>query len=230
MPKYANGHIPLSELVHLGTEHWLTPATAMRWVNLVADVRASEGVTLRITGGPNGYRNMAWQRVYWDALPYPQAAYPGTSSHGGTYRGRDSMAIDVDNWSVLGKSKFYSYARKHGFDVDVFSWEPWHIVDWSPWSLPPGGSGGSSSVPQTLVRNETKGNNVIRFLYADNGGPQWTVINYSNGSAFRAYNQSDGNDLSRSLGFSAEIVSSQVLANAIALAEGLSGHAIRYIN
>lgn len=147
MARYPNGQIPASELVRLGTEHYATPATARRLANLISDVQKSEGISLYITGGPNIYRNLAWQLVYWDALPYPQAAYPGTSSHGGEHGGRDAMAVDIANWAELGKDKFYSYARKHGFTPDVFDWEPWHIVDYNPWVMPETPGGGSSVSP-----------------------------------------------------------------------------------
>lgn len=71
---------------------------------------------------------------------------------------------------------------------------------------------------------------MIRFLYADNGGPQWTVIDYANTTAFRAYKQGDANRLAVSVGFAADTVSAQDLANAIRLAEDLGGRKIRYIN
>lgn len=139
MARYPNGRIPKRDLVHLGGEHWLTQGTKVRWDRLVADVLENEGVRLQITEGPNAYRDIEWQRYYWNTLPYPQAAYFGTSSHGGEYNGRDSMAIDVDNWGMIGKNKFYAYARKHGFEPNFFDWEPWHIIDWSPWTVPAGG-------------------------------------------------------------------------------------------
>lgn len=93
------------------------------------------------------------------------------------------------------------------------------------------GSGGGSSelVDPTIIRR--KGNNVIRFLYADNGGPQWTVINLSEGTAFRAYTQADGNNLAVSVGFAAEVVTAQTLANTLSLAALLSGKThITYVN
>lgn len=92
-------------------------------------------------------------------------------------------------------------------------------------------AGGGGSVPGApAVDLRRKGNNVIRFLFANNGGPQWTVINLADGVAFRAYTQADGDDLAADVGFSADKVSAQVLANTIALAEAMSGHPIRYIN
>lgn len=152
MPRYPNGQIPEKVLVKFGTEHWTTPGTLARWKALVADVKKNEGVTLRITGGPNAYRNLRWQEFYWDTLPYPQAALPKTSSHGGAFRGKDTMALDVDNWSAIGKAKFYAYARKHGFEPGYFSWEPWHIIDWNPWVVPNTSGGNSKPVPKPVPK------------------------------------------------------------------------------
>lgn len=165
MSRYANGKIPANRLVHVGNRDYLTAATARRWNNLVADVKRNEGVTLRITQGqfPNAYRDLAGQkkaRTYWCALgACNNAAYPGTSSHGGEYRGKDSMAVDVTNWMELGKTKFYRYARKHGFTPGVFDWEPWHLVDWNPWVMPDSSGGGESKpvpepVPPVVVPEE----------------------------------------------------------------------------
>lgn len=148
MPRYPNGQIPKKVLVKFGTEHWTTPGTLARWNALVADVKKNEGVTLRITGGPNAYRDLEWQKFYWLTLPYPQASYPGASSHGGAFRGKDTMALDVDNWAAIGKAKFYAYARKHGFEPGFFSWEPWHIIDWNPWVVPKPSGGGSTPKPE----------------------------------------------------------------------------------
>lgn len=145
MARYPNGRIPKSALVHLGGKHWLTPGTKARWDALVADVLKNEGVRLRITSGPNAYRDYAAQ-VEAKKKHGSNAAWPGTSSHGGVFKGRDSMAIDVGNWGVIGKTKFYAYARKHGFEPNYFDWEPWHIIDWSPWTVPSGG--GSTPAPE----------------------------------------------------------------------------------
>lgn len=137
MPRYPNGRIPFDVLVHLGGEHYLTPGTASKWAALQADVLANEGVLLQISPGANGYRWYEKQEeAYEDSAP-GDAAYPGTSSHGGEYQGRDSMAIDVGNWGQIGMDKFYSYARKHGFEPGFFDWEPWHIIDWDPWAAVP---------------------------------------------------------------------------------------------
>lgn len=157
MARYPNGGIPPSQLVHLGGQHWLTRATAARWAALVADVRKNEGITLRITPGKNAYRDYAGQVFARNNAckvgRCNDAAVPRTSSHGGEYRGRDSMAIDVDNWAILGRAKFYAYCRKHGFEPGFFDWEPWHIIDWNPWTMP-APSGGEKPKPATKTPEE----------------------------------------------------------------------------
>lgn len=131
-----------------------TPATIARWNALVADVKKHEGVTLTITSGPNAYRDYD-QQVAMRRKHGLGAATPGTSSHGGFWEGRDTMAIDVNNWAVLGQAKFYSYARKHGFSPGLISTsrgyarnEPWHIVDLHPWTMPAGTSGNETNQNQ----------------------------------------------------------------------------------
>lgn len=157
MSRYKNGQIPSSLLVEVGPYHWMPAATAARWRALVADIQKAEGVTMRITPGKNAYRDYEGQVFARNAAcargRCNDAAVPGTSSHGGEYQGRDSLAIDVDNWAVLGQSKWYAYCRKHGFEPGFFDWEPWHIIDWNPWVMPKP-SGGGSSKPAPAVPEE----------------------------------------------------------------------------
>lgn len=144
MARYANGQVPLTALKPLGSgtngdgywEHRLPEGTYQRWLNLVADVKAHEGKTLQITPGWNAYRPLDAQWAAYRREGSKNAAYPGTSSHGGVFEGRDSFAVDVGNYGVIGKTKFYEYARKHGFTVNRFDWEPWHIIDYNPWVSP----------------------------------------------------------------------------------------------
>lgn len=136
MTTYPNGQIPLDTLVHLYGEAWMTPATYERWLWLVAEGQRRHGWTAEVSPGANAYRDLETQkRTYANELA-GNAAYPGTSSHGGTYDGRDAMAIDVGNWGQLGKDAWYQLARDAGFEPNVFDWEPWHIIDWTPYSAP----------------------------------------------------------------------------------------------
>lgn len=151
MPRYANGFIPNHELVLIEGNHRATRGTAARWEALKADVKKNEGITLRITGGENAYRSFSGQQFARNnacrAGRCNDAAVPGFSSHGGSLNGRDSGAIDVNNWAALGKTKFYAYCRKHGFEPGYFDWEPWHIIDWAPYTVPAGGGGGGAPTP-----------------------------------------------------------------------------------
>ncbi|WP_336630035.1 MULTISPECIES: hypothetical protein [unclassified Microbacterium] len=82
------------------------------------------------------------QRNYWNTMPYPMAAYPGTSSHGGNYNGVESGAVDYGNWGDVGRAVFFDLARRAGFQPGYFDGtggkpdEPWHVIDWSPWDVP----------------------------------------------------------------------------------------------
>lgn len=157
MARFANGRIPATMLKWFtsgGEKFRATPATIARWNALVADVKKREGITLTITSGPNAYRDYN-QQVAMRKKHGLGAATPGTSSHGGFWEGRDTMAIDVNNWAALGQAKFYSYARKHGFSPGLISTsrgyarnEPWHIVCLNPWTMPAGTTGDTSKPAQ----------------------------------------------------------------------------------
>lgn len=151
MPEFANGRIPRSRLIPLGNgrdrdgvwHHLAPPGTAARWNWLVATARAKYGVTLRITPGWNLFRPLDVQVRYRQRLGI-MAAQPGFSSHGGVFRGRDCMAIDVQNWGDLapGNStvawvRFVALCRMAGFSVDfVKPRETWHVGDFDPWRVP----------------------------------------------------------------------------------------------
>lgn len=150
---YANGQVPLSVLVHVAANIWLPPGTLARWNWAVQQAKAKYGVTLRITGQHssawntwNGYRPFSAQILYRNAYGI-MAAYPGTSSHGGTYRGKEMFAIDVDNWAELGWARFAAIMRLAGLTVDFVSpQELWHVGDMNNvWAIPAFASGGSGS-------------------------------------------------------------------------------------
>ncbi|WP_167131883.1 M15 family metallopeptidase [Paramicrobacterium chengjingii] len=198
MARFANGRIPESMLKWFtsgGEKFRSTPATIARWNALVADVRAHEGVTLTITSGPNAYRDYASQVAMRNKHGLG-AATPGTSSHGGFWEGRDTMAIDVNNWAVLGQSKFYAYARKHGFSPGLISTtrgyartETWHLVDLAPWTMPAGTSG-STSKPQTNTASaEEEEDDMPKnsgFVWKNGSKQMNVVVNFGSG-AFHEY-------------------------------------------
>jgi hypothetical protein len=67
------------------------------------------------------------------------AATPSTSPHGGSWRGGDTMCIDVQNWAAIPWPDFKAACEEAGFAVDqVTPREPWHITDYHPWEMPEG--------------------------------------------------------------------------------------------
>lgn len=148
---YGNGEFPehLFEVLGSGWDQdgqWLhlAPAgTAARWRWMVNAAREKYGVILRVTPGWNIYRPLRMQFIYRQRLGI-MAAVPRTSSHGGTFNGRECMAIDVQNWADLAPgnvdlawARFVALCRLAGFTVDfVTPRELWHIGDfndiWNP--------------------------------------------------------------------------------------------------
>ena len=94
MTKYQNGRIPQSALVQIDGEpyHYTSPKGLAMWHALKRNVERDKGVTLRITWGWNAYRPEDRQEYARDqackAGNCLSAAYPGTSSHGGTWTSR----------------------------------------------------------------------------------------------------------------------------------------------
>lgn len=160
MPRYANGQIPESELIIFNrgqTIHWvngqkvvedwyqgLTPGTYQKHLALVK----RSGGRLQLSAGFSCYRPLYGQRIA--RLLYGNgAAVVGTSSHGGYWEGRDTMAMDYGNWSaVFGtRQAFYDACRAVGLTPGMISTsrgypdEPWHVIDFEPWRAVPAGGG-----------------------------------------------------------------------------------------
>lgn len=149
--RYANGQIPEHALEELGSgwdqdgqwKHLATPGTAVRWRWMVGAALQKYGLLLRITPGWNVFRPLRMQFIYRERLGI-MAAWPGTSSHGGVFDGRDCMAIDVQNWDELAPgnialawARFQALCRLAGFTTDfVTPRERWHIGDFDPWNVP----------------------------------------------------------------------------------------------
>jgi hypothetical protein len=156
MPTYSNGYIPLSLLVVFRTGHnsidgdWyhaFSPATLQRHKNLLWLGFKRTGRWLALTDGYCAYRPYAIQVAAYDRLGN-KAAYPGKSSHGGTFEGYQSLAGDYGNWETVysgfdGKDAFYADCRAAGLTPGLISPargypdEPWHVVDQNPWSAVP---------------------------------------------------------------------------------------------
>jgi len=92
------------------------------------------------------------------------------------------MAIDVDNWAVLGKTKWYSYCRKHGFEPGFFDWEPWHIIDWNPWVMP----AGSGAAPAKPTKNDESEEDEMKNcgVYYEKSKNTWVYLIFNSGSGW----------------------------------------------
>lgn len=159
---YPNGEVPVEYLVHVSGVTYLPPGTYTRWLWMRSQAIERYGVTLWITSqwsfdwnAWNGYRPLGVQKKYREAYGN-MAAWPGTSSHGGTYGGQQAFAIDVGNWMDLGWERFSALANEAGFRTNfVTPTELWHIADFNdPWAVP--AFGGGSTVPKEWDEMATK--------------------------------------------------------------------------
>lgn len=164
MSTYPNGKIPDHLLIRRG-DFLLTAGTWAKFDDLVARVKKRTGVTLRIstgstpiTRGAGAFRTYAVQvlvKAYWVARGQGKmAATPGTSSHGGEFKGRDALAIDINNYTQIPLSVFFEEGRKAGFEMGYFDgrngrpYEPWHIIDRDPYRRVTPAGGNSKPVPK----------------------------------------------------------------------------------
>lgn len=143
MAKYRNGEVPDGVLIEIGAgrdengewRHLLPRSTARKVARLIKLGEERRKRTLTITPGYNCYRPRPWQVLArsqaCDRGRCNDAAVPGSSSHGGEYQGRDSIAIDFANWLWVWGSReaFYAACREVGLTPGVFDWEPWHVCD-----------------------------------------------------------------------------------------------------
>lgn len=124
--------------------HGLTPATYARHLELVRIAKERTGRTLEISEGWGAYRPY-WAQVIAQKVYGIGAADPGTSSHGGYWERKETMAMDYSNWSwVYGGNRavFYEDVRKAGLvpgQIEPrrgYPDEPWHVIDVNPRVLP----------------------------------------------------------------------------------------------
>ncbi|MBB3158210.1 hypothetical protein FHS07_001906 [Microbacterium proteolyticum] len=143
MARFRNGELPGELLIEIGSgrnedgewKHLLPRSTARKVARLIKIGEERRGRTLAITPGYNCYRPRLWQKLARQQAcargRCNDAAVEGTSSHGGEYQGRDSIAIDFANWLWVWGSReaFYAACREVGLTPGVFDWEPWHVCD-----------------------------------------------------------------------------------------------------
>ncbi len=150
---WRNGYIPEADLVIFkrgwnktdGNWFWgLTPGTYARHLALVALAYEKTGRILSPSDGWGTYRpydaQVIARRVFGNG-----AAVPGTSSHGGFWEGRETLAIDYSNWAWVyngDRAAFYADVRSVGLTPGMISTsrgypdEPWHVIDLNPRSAP----------------------------------------------------------------------------------------------
>jgi hypothetical protein len=177
MPSYSNGYIPDDLLVTFAEgantvdgswKHQLSPGTYAKHLALV---KRSPGGRLQVSPGWGAYRPYSAQivarRIYGNG-----AAVPGTSSHGGFWEGRQTLAIDYHNWgSVYGwdQVRFFADCRAVGLTPGMimrsrgYPDEPWHVIDLDPWAPAPAGLNVGVFNPQ--ITSEEDEMNVVLYLY-----------------------------------------------------------------
>lgn len=147
---YANGRYPLHLFVHRGGNLYFTPSLNARWNEMVRLAVEKYGVRLYVTGDIDGLGGWNVYRPFDPQVAYRRhygimAAVPGTSSHGGKYKGQEVFAVDVANWRDLAPgndslawARFVALARAVGLTVDfVTPRELWHIGDFNhAWTAP----------------------------------------------------------------------------------------------
>ncbi|WP_144795687.1 hypothetical protein [Microbacterium paludicola] len=181
MPTYSNGSIPDYLLTTFKTgwnstdgnwKHQLSPSTLRKHLALVARARKRTGKTLEISEGWGAYRPLNIQhlarRLYGNG-----AAWPGTSSHGGFWENKQTLAIDYGNWGWVynwDRAAFYEDVRAVGLAPGLihpsrgndYPDEPWHVVDLDPWAPVPSGSASSAPAkPDKSEEDDEMANNVM---------------------------------------------------------------------
>lgn len=169
---WRNGYIPDEDLTRFGNPgyndtdkdwYWsLTAGTLARVYALIAKARERTGRELAPGSGWTTYRPF-WAQVIAQKVWGIGAATPGTSSHGGFWEGRETLAVDFSNWSwVYGgdRAAFYADCRAVGLTPGMieprrgYPDEPWHVIDMNPRSGAPASSG---AVPIPTEEDELMG-------------------------------------------------------------------------
>jgi hypothetical protein len=202
MPTYANGYIPLDLLVVFdrgwnSTDgnwyHALSPATLARHLALQARAAARRikaglpALELQISRGWSAYRPYAAQLLA-RKIHGNWAAVPGTSSHGGSWEGKQTLAMDYSNWAAVykdigGLDAFAADCRAVGLSPLLivpergYPYEPWHVNDLNPWSAVPAfGDVKPFPIPVATPVPESEEDDML-YLHVGGDKPFFTVLN-----------------------------------------------------
>jgi len=201
---YTNGRIPKDRLITFATgvnttvgywEHSLSPATYARHLALVKRARDRTGRTLAMGAGWSAYRPFD-QQVIARKIYGNGAANPGTSSHGGFWEGRQTLAMDYSNWGYVynwDQGAFFADCRAVGLTPGMimrsrgYPDEPWHVIDLNPWGAVPAFDGVFTPFPSEeddmfTEQDRNRLNATVAALYGNRnvtGGPdplRWVNI------------------------------------------------------
>jgi hypothetical protein len=156
VPTYSNGYVPEGLLIKFNNGyndvdgewwHGFPPATYAKHRALIARALRRTGRTLRLTLGWSAYRPY-FAQVIARRVHGLGAATPGTSSHGGFWENRQTMAGDYGNWAWVyenhgGQAAFFEDCRAVGLTPGMimrsrgYPDEPWHVIDLDPWGAVP---------------------------------------------------------------------------------------------
>ena len=180
---WRNGYIPESDLVIFkrgwnptdGDWYWgFTPGTYARHLALLNLAFRNTGRWLSPTDGWSTVRPMHAQhiarRIFGNG-----AAWPGTSSHGGFWEGRETLACDYGNWSWVyanagGRAAFYRDCRAVGLSPGLISRErgypdePWHVIDLNPRRAAAPASAGSTPFTPKPAETRRKGKRMFSLV------------------------------------------------------------------
>lgn len=242
MPTYVNGRIPADLLIVFdkGTdsegywEHALSPATLARHRALVKLALKHTGRDLKLGPGWRCYRPYA-QQVRAREIHGNWAAVPGTSSHGGTFEGQQTLAMDYGWWDWVyekfGTNKravWYADCRAVGLTPGLieprrgYPDEPWHVVDENPWVMPSYASTDSNPLEDDMIddANAKKIAKAVWAQYVGDRDNQWTSYGTAGGLLAQTHARA-GNAASRIAAVMAEtegpLTPAQIDAIAVAL-------------
>lgn len=188
---HRNGQIPVSALAPIGLgqlpggmqyrkQQYLHHTAALAWQALVRAVYAETGVRLRVT---EGYRDYALQLHYWQTLPFPQAAFPGTSSHGW------ARAVDMYGYTVSALQAVRRIGPTLGWSLATGDRvnEPWHIEYVASLTPPPDFADDGTTVPIPPPRPRRLTMPLKFTTTTDGGGTRLAVAGLAPGTDMNWY-------------------------------------------